>query len=63
MLATDGATTMRDLLWRSVLLMARALCGHLHAIDWSPWCAMCWGGFLGEVPGDRADDGEVCDGE
>ena len=24
---------MRDLLWRSVLLMACALCGHLHAID------------------------------
>lgn len=54
---------MRDLLWRSVLLTGCVLCGHLHAIDWSPWCSMCWGGLCGEVPGDRADDGEVCDGE
>lgn len=57
---SEGA--VRELLWRSVLLVACALCGHWHALDWSPWCPMCWGGICGEVPGDRADDGEVCDG-
>ena len=35
-----------------------AICGHTHAIPWSAWCALCWGGLVGHVP-DELDDGEV----
>ena len=58
----NGLTPAGDDALAGALLVACALCGHLHAIDWSPWCSMCWGDLRGEVPGDRADDGEVCDG-
>ncbi len=34
------------------------LCGHTHAIPWSAWCALCWGGLVGHVP-DELDDNEV----
>ena len=46
-----------------MILRRCEVCGHMHSIPHSERCAMCLGYLLGCVPGDPADDCEVCDGE